>query len=323
MGYQITVIGSAFDENHVRKITNTADQCGCQVSFYHDYKSAAEALRKTEILFAPSNAESPAAAKAAENLKWFASYFAGVDPLMAPGALREEVLLTNGSGAYGITIAEHMIMVTLMLLRRYPEYYDIVQRKEFRSDLMIGSLYDANVLVIGTGDIGSTFAKRLRGFQPREIIGVNRSGREVAAFDRTVPLSKLDDYLAHADIVALALPGTPETNGLMSRERIAMMKKHAFLVNVGRGNCLDQGALVEALNNGALAGAALDVFETEPIPKNDPVWTARNLLITPHCSGKMTMAYTRNTLVDAFCENLKRYVRGEPLNNLVNRQSGY
>lgn len=323
MGYKIAVIGSAFDENHIKKINKTADMLDCSVCYYEDHHAAMPHLNETQILFAASNAFSPDLVKAAPNLQWFASFFAGVDPLLVPGVLPDSVILTNGSGAYGITIAEHMIMTALMLLRRYPEYHEIVNRKEFRSDLMIGSLYDATVLVCGAGDIGSTFANRLRSFQPKRIIGVNRSGRKVDAFDETIPMEALDAYLPKADLVAMALPGTSETNGLMSRERIGLLKHSAYLINVGRGNSVDQMALVDALNQGRLAGAALDVFQTEPIPENDPVWNAKNLLITPHCSGKMTMAYTRNTLVDSFCENLVRFVEGNPLLHLVDRKRGY
>ena len=214
-------------------------------------------------------------------------------------------------------------MTVLMLLRRYPEYHQIVENREFRSDLMIGSLYGSTVLVLGTGDIGATFANRVRSFAPRKIIGVNRSGRKAEGFDIVVPLSELDNYLPEADIVALTLPATQETNNLISRDRLDKMKKTAFLLNVGRGNCIDQPALVEALNRGEIAGAALDVFAVEPIPDNDPLWTAKNILITPHCAGKMTMAYTRDTLVDSFCDNLSRYTEGREMLHVVNRKMGY
>jgi phosphoglycerate dehydrogenase-like enzyme len=101
------------------------------------------------------------------------------------------------------------------------------------------------------------------------------------------------------------------------------MKKTTFLINVGRGNCIDQDALIRALNSGDLAGAALDVFRTEPIPENDPAWNTPNLLVTPHCSGKMTMQYTRDTLVAGFCENLRRFCTGEPMHNVVDFSLGY
>jgi len=323
MAYNISVIGDAFDENHLEKIRSTAHILNCTVRFFKDHDSAAPYLKDTDIIFGPSDGRSPELIRCAPGLKWFASYYAGVDPLMVPGVLPKHILLTNGSGAYGVTIAEHMIMVSLMLLRRMPEYETFVENKEFRSDLKIGSLYGANILICGTGDIGRNFAKRVRAFCPAKIIGVNRTGRMVPEFDDVYPISQLDRLLPGADLVAMTLPGTRDTDNLISETRIASMKKSAFLINVGRGNSIDQNALIQALNEGRLAGAALDVFKTEPIPQEDPAWNTRNLLVTPHCSGKMTMAYTRDTLVDTFCENLKRFHSGQPMLHLVDKNLGY
>ena len=323
MAYEIAVVGTAFDAGHIEKIRTAALAQNCTVSFYPDADAAIPHLGSTQILFAPTNSQSPELVKNAPGLKWFASYFAGVDPLMVPGILPENVLLTNGSGAYGITIAEHMIMVSLMLMRRMPQYQQFVENREFRSDLMIGSLYDANVVICGTGDIGSQFAKRLRAFCPSRIIGLNRTGKTAEGFDEVLPMSRLDEVLPQADLVAMTLPGTPLTDDLISADRIASMKKTAFLINVGRGNCIDQDALIHALNSGDLAGAALDVFRTEPIPENDPAWNTPNLLVTPHCSGKMTMQYTRDTLVDSFCDNLNRFCSGQPMLHVVNPALGY
>lgn len=323
MKYQIAVIGSAFEDHLLQKIQDTAQSCDCKVSFYNNYEDAAADLPYIHIMFAPSNGHSAKIVGKMPQLKWFASYFAGVDPLVVPGVLPEDVILTNGSGAYGITIAEHMIMTVLMLLRRYPEYHMIVENREFHSDLMIGSLYDSTVLILGTGDIGSTFANRLRGFAPKKIIGVNRSGRSTTAFDQVITMNDLDIYLPQADIIAVTLPATPQTDNLLSKEKIATMKKSAFLLNVGRGNCIDQSALVDALNREDLAGAALDVFSVEPIPEDDPIWTTKNMLITPHCAGKMTMAYTRNAVVTSFCDNLIRFTEGKEMHHLVNKEMGY
>lgn len=323
MNHKIAVLGTAFDDNHKAKINAAAQSCGYSVRFYQTHEEALPNIGDATIFFGPSDARSPEMVKAMPGLKWFASYYAGVDPLLPAGRLGEEVILTNGSGAYGVTIAEHMVMVCLMMLRRYPEYYRMVQNKEFSSDLMISSLYGAKIVICGTGDIGSKFAARLRAFCPAEIIGVNRTGRAVEGFDRVIPMTEIDTVLPQADILALTLPGTPLTNNLISRERIASMKRGSYIVNVGRGNSIDQDAVIDALNAGHLAGAALDVFRTEPVPQEDPAWTTEGLLFTPHCSGKMTMAYTRDTLVDTFCENLTRFCKGEPMLHVVDRALGY
>lgn len=323
MNHNIAVLGTAFDDNHMSRIRSAAASNGCTVSFYQTHEEALPQLADTDIFFGPSDTRSPEMVKAMPQLKWFASYYAGVDPLLPAGHLPENVILTNGSGAYGVTIAEHMVMVTLMMLRRYPEYYDFVQARQFRSDLMIGSIYGATIVICGTGDIGSNFAKRLRAFCPAKIIGVNRTGRNAEGFDEVYPITEIDAVLPQADILSLTLPGTPLTNNLISRQRIAAMKQGAYILNVGRGNSIDQTAVIDALNDGHLAGAALDVFREEPVPQDDPAWTTPGLLFTPHCSGKMTMAYTRDTLVDTFCENLTRFCIGAPMLHVVDRSLGY
>lgn len=323
MAYNIAVISPAFENAHKEKIRSAAEQNQCSVAFYLNADAALGNLADADIVFTASDARSPEIVKAAPKLKWFASYYAGVDPLLKPGVLPEDVLLTNGSGAYGVTIAEHLVMVTLMLLRRNLEYREIVDRREFRNDLRIRSIYGSTIVICGTGDIGSKFAQRLRPFSPAKIIGVNRTGRQAVGFDEIVPIHQLDSVLPQADILALTLPGTPQTNNLITRKRLAMLKESAYFINIGRGNCLDQDALVEALNAGKLAGAALDVFRQEPVPKEDPIWTAKNLIFTPHCSGQMTLAYTRDTLVDLFCENLTRFCQGQNLLHLVDKNQAY
>ena len=323
MNRNIAVIGTAFDDHHKAKLEAAAEAAGCTIRYFPDNDAAIPYMRDVHIVFGPSDGRSPDLVKAAPDLQWFASYYAGVDPLIKTRALSEGTILTNGSGAYGVTIAEHMVMVTLMMLRRYPEYYDFVRTKQFRSDLMIGSLYGATIVICGTGDIGSNFARRLRAFCPAKVIGVNRSGRCPKGFDEVVKIEDIDSVLPGADVLALTLPGTAQTNDLISRRRIAMLKEGAFVVNVGRGNSIDQDALIEALNAGHLAGAALDVFREEPIPENDPAWNTPGLLVTPHCSGKMTMAFTRDTLVDTFCENLKLFHKGQPMLHVVDKSLGY
>lgn len=323
MTYNIAVVGTAFEEKHVQKIQETAKTHGCTAAFFSSHAEASAHLQDTHIIFGPADANSPKSAKAAPNLKWFASYFAGVDPLLKDGVLNEDVILTNGSGAYGVTIAEHLTMVTLMLMRRNLEYQQLVANKVFRNDLKIRSIYGSTIVICGTGDIGSKFAQRLRPFCPAKIIGINRTGQTAEGFDEIYPINEIDSILPLADVFALTLPGTPLTNNLITRERLALMMDTAFLINIGRGNCLDQDALVEALNAGRLAGAALDVFRTEPVPQDDPVWNTPNLLFTPHCSGQMTLAYTRDTLVDLFCENLTRFCQGQNLLHVIDRAQAY
>ena len=143
------------------------------------------------------------------------------------------------------------------------------------------------------------------------------------AFDRIVTLSDLNSVLPDTDILVMALPSTGKTTGVLNRERIALLPPQAIVVNVGRGTAVDQEALAEALNAGRIAGAALDVFVPEPLPKGHYLWETKNLLITPHVAGNMSLGYTCDRDVDMFCEDLDNFEAGRPLLHLVDRKRGY
>ena len=158
-----------------------------------------------------------------------------------------------------------------------------------------------------------------------KIIGLSRSGkaREAGIFDETSPISQLDRLLSDTELLVMALPNTPETVNILNRERIARLPKEAIVINVGRGNALDQAALAEALNTDHIAGAALDVVDPEPLPENDPLWDTKHLILTPHISGNLTLGYTCDRNVELFCEDLANYAAGRPLSHLVDRKRGY
>ncbi|MBQ6223170.1 MAG: D-2-hydroxyacid dehydrogenase [Solobacterium sp.] len=260
----------------------------------------------------------------AKELKWFASTWAGVNSYLKSEYLREDTILTNAGGCFGVTISEHMIAVLIMMMRRIPEYEKIVENGEWRNDFLIDTIYGKTALVLGTGDIGTRFAERLKAFKPVRIIGVNRSGEKKSdIYDEVYPVTELDTYLPEADIVAMSLPETLETQNVLSAERIALMKEGAYLVNVGRGTSIDEDALAQALNEHKLKGAALDVFRVEPLPLDAPIRNAENVLITPHCAGQMGAEVTRDLHVKMFLENLKRYFNGNDLLNVIDRERGY
>ena len=136
-------------------------------------------------------------------------------------------------------------------------------------------------------------------------------------------MDELDSLLPDTDLLVMSLPDTPETRDILNRDRIALLPEGAYVVNVGRGSAVDEDALCESLNSGKLGGAALDVFRTEPLPSDSPIWNTKNLLITPHVAGNLTLDHTLNVNVDMFCENLVRFGKGLPLNNLIDRNKGY
>ena len=307
------------DEMRVR-IGAAAEKLGFTPYFYTREEDAMPDLEKFEVMYG----HSVEMAKGASNLKWMCCSWAGVAPFCQEGVLAPDCLLTNSAGAYGDTIAEHTLMVLLMLLRQMPAYQEIIANRGWENRLPIRSILGSRITVLGAGDLGATFAKRARALGAAHITGISRSGiaRE-PVFDEMLPISRLEEVLPRTEILIMALPGTAETAGIMDARRIAMLPRDAVIVNVGRGNSLDQYAVRDALNEGRLAGAAIDVFVQEPIPQDDPLWGTKNLIITPHIAGNLTLRHTALKNADMFCEDLENYAAGRPLKRLVDRKLGY
>ena len=316
----ICVVNEFITDAHRRQIDAAAEKHGFSVRYYQTKADASGHLADCEVLFGHWRS----LLKEAPMLKWYCCSYAGVDPYQPPFRFPEGVLLTNSSGAYGVTISEHIMMVTLMLQRRMLDYAQIVRDRGWTNDLPVRSIQGSRLTLLGTGDIGTTFAQRAKALCPASVTGVNRSGRVPdPVYDRVMPMAELDRVLPETDILVMSLPSTPETVGVLSRERLALLPESAILVNVGRGSAIDQDALMDALNAGRLAGAALDVMTPEPLPADHPLWTTKNLLITPHVAGNMTLGYTCNKTVSMLCDDLENYAEGRPLKHLVDLKRGY
>ena len=306
---------------HRAAISDAAKARGCAAVFAESEAHALAEAADAEIIFAYN----AALLRAAPKLKWLCVPSAGVESYLDPALYASpDAQLSNSSGAYGVTIAEHIVMVTLEMMRRQADYSALVARRQWRRDLPIRSIRGSRITLLGTGDIGREAALRLRAFAPASLVGVNRSGRDPGgAFDRVIPIAGLDARLPETDLLVMALPGTPETAGLMDARRLALLPEDAFLVNVGRGSAIDQAALIALMGRGRLAGAALDVFETEPLPPEDPLWSCPRVLITPHCAGNMTLGYTVDRITALFLEDFENYCDGRPLDRRVDRRAGY
>jgi phosphoglycerate dehydrogenase-like enzyme len=220
-------------------------------------------------------------------------------------------------------------MVTLLLMRRMPEYFKVVEERGWTRDLKIRSIKGSVIAIAGTGNLGQNAAKRFRALGAGKVIGFSRSGKDRDFFDEVFRMDDFESVLSsraeddQIDVLVLCVPGTSESDGLLSAERIALLPEKTFVINVGRGTVVDQEALIEALNEGRIAGAALDVMYPEPLPSDHPLWTARNCIITPHISGDMGLPETIDITVDIFCENLRRYAEGRELTNLIDINAGY
>ena len=253
----------------------------------------------------------------AERVEWFQLSWAGADAFAAPGVIRKDALLTNAVGAYGLAVSEHMLAQTFAMIRRFGQYARNQVRHEWRQMGAITSVEGSVVAVLGLGDIGGSYARKMKALGAY-VIGVRKNDKPKPDYaDEQYTLEALDDVLPRADIVAMVLPGGPATHHLMDGARLGRMKPGAYLLNVGRGNAVDLTALKKALDDGILAGAALDVTEPEPLPADDPLWDYDNVIITPHAAGNLFLPETLNRIIRIAGENLRRYIAGEPLRNVV------
>lgn len=257
----------------------------------------------------------PEMMKGAANLKWFQTMWAGTeeyDGMLPPG-----VRFTSSSGSNSRSVAEHMLTCLLALCRRLPTYVDSQRAHLWKDEGPMKTILGGTVLVAGAGHVGSGFARLCQGLGARTI-GLKRTvNGPVEGFDEVYPMEKLDDLLPQADVAALVLPHSPQTAGLMDERRLSLMKDDAILLSAGRGTVLDQEALARVMRAGKLWGAALDVTDPEPLPKDSPLWDVPRLLLTPHVAGGMRLEITRRRCVEMALENLRRYVAGEPLHNVV------
>lgn len=255
----------------------------------------------------------PALLRKSGALRWLQTGSAGVDAYLE--TLPEGVVLTSASGAYGKSVSEHMLALLLALMKRLPGYRD-QQGQERWADLgQVRSLSGARVLVIGTGDLGSSFARLCKALGAGTM-GVRRNHTLAAeGIDAMYGPERLDELLPQADVVALMLPRSAETDRLFGRERLLRMKKDAILLNGGRGSVIDCAALAQVLEEGWLWGAGLDVTDPEPLPAGHPLWRQPKALITPHAAGGSHLPSTPRQVARIALDNLERYLLGEPLRN--------
>jgi len=261
----------------------------------------------------------PALCQKARRVKWYQANAAGPDAYLKPGVFAPEVIVTSAVGAYGLAVGEHCFAMTLALLKRLPGYRDAQHAHVWRSQGQVRTLLNARVLVLGTGDIGATYARLCRSCGAK-VTGLRRHPTDTPDYlDALLPIERLDSLLPDADVVALFLPGGEATRGLLNEARIAIMKPGALIINGGRGTVLDTNALCAALHSGALGGAGLDVTDPEPLPPQHPLWDEPTALITPHVSGGFHLPETLDRIVDIAADNLRRYLSGEPLRNRMDR----
>jgi phosphoglycerate dehydrogenase-like enzyme len=263
-----------------------------------------------------------AALRRAPRLRWIHARSAGLERVLVPEVVAHPAVVTNGRGAFSPALAEFVLAALLFFakdLRRLVAQQGAGAWVPFETERLEGR----TVGIVGYGDIGRAVASRLRPLGV-EILALRRrpelSARDPLAKE-VLPPERLRELVARADDVVVAMPLTPDTRGLVGREAIAAMKRTAVLVNVGRGPVVDEGALVFALEQGRIRGAALDVFETEPLPAVSPLWRLPNVLLSPHCADHVPGWVDEAMRV--FLHKLERFRRGETLPDVVDKRAGY
>ncbi len=258
----------------------------------------------------------------APRLKWIQLTSAGADRLLNSGFIEGGVIVTTASGLHATPIGEFVLASMLMFAKGAPIYMRAQARHEW-SRFAPRELYGKTVGIVGFGHIGEEVGRLAKAFGCR-VIATRRSAAERATSpnaDELLPASKLAHLLGESDFVVLSMPLTPQTRGMIGRAELHAMKASAVLVNIARGPVVDEAALIGALREGRIAGAALDVFEQEPLPPESPLWDMENVIVSPHISGG-TEIYNQR-VVEIFARNLRRYLAGEALENVVDPARGY
>ncbi len=296
-----------------------------------------ELWEKVEILYTmyalPEEEEAP-------NLRWVQFYLAGVDQVIdAPILRREGLQATTNSGANTSQTAEHILTMLLALGHNLPDFFSRKYNHRWMTDKATkyqpAELKGSTIGIVGYGSIGRQVARLVQGFGTT-VLATKREAKspedtgyipegsgdpEGNLFTRLYPPQALKSMFKECDFVVVSVPLTAETKGMIGTEELAAMKPSAYLVDTSRGGVVDHNALIAALNENRLAGAALDVFEEEPLPTDHPLWDMPNVIITPHIAG-FSAQYNQRTNA-LFIENLQRYLAGEPLFNLIDLEKGY
>lgn len=277
-------------------------------------------MADVDAVFGQLNSEELANSR---QLRWVQSPSAGVEWLWrVPELANTDIVVTNMRGAHAVTIAEHTFA---MLLTHTRDMRGFEQRQRDhhwgRGELVLSNIKGLTMGIVGFGNIGRAIAHRATGFEMRVLAVDAEPVPAGEGVEEVWPLSRLNELCEQSDVLTISAPITPGSRGMIRREQIRKLKRGSFVLQMSRGAIVNEAALVDALEEGHLAGAGLDVTETEPLPVGDPLWTAPNLVITPHTSAASRLTTELNWSI--LSENLGRFQRGETLMNLVDKHRGW
>ncbi|MGP4038701.1 D-2-hydroxyacid dehydrogenase [Gracilibacillus sp. D59] len=279
-------------------------------------------LAEAEVVLHWKRAAAPTLLEKNNHLKWIQTWSAGVNGLPLETLQHKNVTLTSANGVHAYPISETIFAHMLGLTRKIHTYVRQQQEKTWHNAGLKLEIHEKTIGIIGVGAIGQETAKIAKAFGMKTL-GVRHSGKPTEHIDEMYTPDQLADILPQCDYVVITLPLTEETTGMFGAEEFRQMKNSAFLINIGRGPIVNEDELIKALENQEIAGAGLDVFATEPLPADSPLWNMDNVIVTPHTAGA-TEHYTERVIRDIFIPNLRHYLKaGAPNVNVVDYEKGY
>jgi phosphoglycerate dehydrogenase-like enzyme len=302
-----------------------AREFGAEVVRLASYAGVDAEIADTDVLVSWSLRE--AQWEKAAKLRWIHCPASGANGVLCAGVVESAIPVTNAAEVHGNSVAEHVMALLLSAARRLDCARDLQSASRWNMDDLWNArprprqVRGAHVLVVGMGQIGRRVAEYCSALG-MHVTGIRQdAAKPEHGVEQMCSFAQVDEALAEADFVVLAVPTTPETRRMMNAQRLALMKEESWLINVGRGALVDEGALVEALRRGRPGGAALDVFDPEPLPESSPLWKAENVIITPHEAGFHQNMWEEHYAI--FSDNLRRLLAGEELRNLLDKKRGY
>jgi phosphoglycerate dehydrogenase-like enzyme len=305
------------DDDDMSRLSSLSD--ALVVARSESREQAMELVRDAEIVFAGHFSDE--LWKNAPRLKWVQSGGAGIERFMTPDFIASPIVLTNAAGVYAIPIADHVVAFVLHFSRCFNRLVRNQIEHRWDEDREPDELMGKTLGIVGLGGIGSEVARRAKAFGMYVIATRRRPEMPSGFADEVRGSDELGWLLAESDYVALCSALTQNTRKLIGEEELRKMRPTSYLMNIGRGGLIDEPALIAALQESRIAGAGLDVFAEEPLPTDSPLWDMPNVLVTPHSSGSSPKSHQR--LMDLFCANVRRYLAGEELVNVVDKGEGY
>lgn len=314
------VIKALFTYDYGREKMESIRKLGYDLTIIHEKQvEFSEKIKNIEILVCYNPFNTLDISKL-NKLKWIQLSSIGIDQLPEVAFNNPHLKVTNNRGGYSIPMGEWIVLNTLQMFKHSRKLFEQQKNRKWKMDTSILEIYGKTIGFIGTGSIAVEAAKRFQGFGAK-ILGLNTNGRAIRYFDECYPIQEIDEMLSICDVVVITIPSTKETYRLIDKNRFLAMKDGAFIINVARGNVIDEDELIKNLTTGKIGCAALDVFDEEPLDENSPLWEMENIIISPHNSWISEMKNERR--FEGIYENMKRYAANERLQNIVDLNKGY